>query len=64
MFSIVRVRKLLAEITNNAIEETKEFIRATFIMEIKNIVMQIKQRFKTKVLINFTTWSRLCNTGD
>ena len=29
MFSIVRVRKLLAQITNSAIEDTKEFIRAT-----------------------------------
>ena len=29
MFSIVRVTKLLAQITNNVTEDTKEFIRAT-----------------------------------
>ena len=29
MFSIVRVRKLLVQITNNSIEDTKELIRAT-----------------------------------
>ena len=29
MFSFVRVRKLLAQITSNAIEDNKEFIRAT-----------------------------------
>ena len=41
----------------------KNSLEQPFIMEIRNRVMQLMQRFKTKVLINFTTWLRLCNTS-
>ena len=35
MFSIVRARKLFAQITYNSIEDTKEFFRATLYNENK-----------------------------
>ena len=47
MFYIVRARRLLAQITNDVMEATKEFIRATNeIVEIRNRVCKLYKGFK------------------